>query len=140
MSHDNTAIVRRLFDDVWNGRRPELIPDLYAPDWVGQFSDTTWRGIDGARQLYSTFTTGFPNLRLEVLDLIGAAATVASRVRYTGNHVGAFGGFPPSGDPVSLELISFHRIRDDKIVKEWSAWDTLRFAQQLGALHRLKES
>ena len=29
--------VGRLFDDIWNGRRLELIPELYTPDVIADY-------------------------------------------------------------------------------------------------------
>lgn len=34
---DNKAVVQRLFDEVWNGRRFDVIDDLYAADFVADY-------------------------------------------------------------------------------------------------------
>ena len=41
MSRENVELARRLFEEVWNQRRPEAIAELTAPESVGhmEFGD-----------------------------------------------------------------------------------------------------
>ena len=57
-------------------------------------------------------------------------------VRWTGSgtHVGEINGIPATGNKVSVDAISIHRMQDGKIDETWEVWDTLGFLQQLGVV------
>ena len=55
----NKAVVRRLVAEVLNGGRLEVIPELYAPGIAA-----------AAREWIAPFRASFPDVRMEVIDLI----------------------------------------------------------------------
>jgi predicted ester cyclase len=43
-------------------------------------------------------------------------------------------GIPPTGKQVTVSGITISRLKDGKIVEEWSNWDTLGMLRQLGVV------
>jgi len=59
---------------------------------------------------------------------------VASRWTGRGTHQGELMGIPPTGKQVTVSGITISRVKNGKVVEEWSNWDTLGMLQQLGVV------
>jgi predicted ester cyclase len=46
----------------------------------------------------------------------------------------AFMGIPPTGKQVTVSGITISRVKNGKVVEEWSNWDPLGMLQQLGVV------
>lgn len=133
MNEGNKAIVRRLFDECLNQRRPELYPEL--------FSDVVYRTPlfgelhkEEHRQFLLSFIAGFPDARWTIEDQFAEEGRVVTRWTFTGTHNGTFMGIDATGKQLRTPGISIHRIAGGKIVEEWAEWDTLAVMQQWGLL------
>jgi hypothetical protein len=74
MTEQNKAVVRRLFDEVWNGGKLEAIPELYGPDFVAHYRPPTDFGesakLCGARALFRYFITPSVIKSIKILGTI----------------------------------------------------------------------
>jgi steroid delta-isomerase-like uncharacterized protein len=134
MSEQNKQIVRQFLDEVINGQRFDLFPELFDPDFVwhgGSFGDT--RGLDEFAQVIEPFYKAFPDLRITVDDLFGEDDRVLARFTVTATHSGEFLGVPPTGKQVTWTGQPIYRLADGKIVEEWFLEDTFGLMQALGA-------
>jgi predicted ester cyclase len=43
-------------------------------------------------------------------------------------------GIPPTGKQVTVGGITISRLKDGKVIEEWTNWDTLGLLQQLGVI------
>ena len=57
---------------------------------------------------------------------------MALQASYSGNQMGAFGPFPPSGKPLDLTFMAILRLEDGRIAEMWVEWDNLSALAQLG--------
>ena len=73
----NKAIVRRLADELFNGGHLEVIDELYAPELAG-----------AARRWIAPFRASFPEVRMELVELIGERDTVVARFTCSATHPG----------------------------------------------------
>jgi len=91
---------------------------------------------EGVKQLFRTYRASFPDLRMEVQDLLPSGDKVVGRIRVTGTHTGeAFMGLPASGKGVNMQLIDIIRFDEGGLACEhWGVSDTLSMMQQLGAI------
>ena len=85
MTEANKTVVRRLVDEAFNGGHLEVIDELYAPSWPGRPS----AGI--------TFRASFPDVHMELVELIAEADTVAGRFTCSATHLGACSARPSTG-------------------------------------------
>ena len=134
MSEENKAIVRRLIEDTWNKKNRSLIDEVIAPDYVGHNPGGDLHGLDGARQLYDIYTTGFPDFNLAIEELMAEGDSVTVRWTFSGTHEGDLMGVPPSGNQVSVNAFGTFRITGGKIAEDHLLWDTLSLMQQVGAI------
>lgn len=91
---------------------------------------------EGVKQLFRMYRASFPDLRMDVEDVLPSGDKVVGRIRATGTHSGeAFMGLPASGKSVDVQLIDITRFDDDGLAHEhWGVFDALSMLQQLGAI------
>jgi len=122
VSQQNKAVVRRLVDDVLNGGRLDVIDELYAPSLAPE-----------AREWIAPFQTSFPDMRMEIVDLIAAEDQVVGRFTCSGTHLGEWLGHAPTGRRFeAIDEVSIFRFREGRIVGVWSLEDNLTRLEQLG--------
>lgn len=133
----NKAIIRRLYDGLFNGGDLAVAGDLLDPDYVGHDppdSPAPLRGpaamAEGARHLRAAF----PDCRFVVEELIAEGDAVAARVALTGTHAGPLGTLAPTGRRVAVTGTVTYRLSAGRIVASWGNWDNLGLLRQLGLL------
>jgi predicted ester cyclase len=119
---DPKAIVRRLIEEVLNGGRLDAIDELYTPELA-----------PAARRWIAPFRESFPDVEMEILDLIGEGEKVAGRFRCSATNLGPWRGRPPTGRRFErVDEVYFFRVRDGRIAEAWGLEDTRSRERQLG--------
>ncbi|HEX5288028.1 MAG TPA: ester cyclase [Streptosporangiaceae bacterium] len=133
----NQATVRRLHDAMSGG--PELvsqvIDEVVEPDVL--FHAPIRNGATGAsalKQVMTVLDRAFPDLRVQIDDLIEAGDKVVTRNSVTGTHLGSYLGRPPTGRPVAYSEIFIFRFAGGRIAEIWGVVDVLAQLKQLGAI------
>ena len=131
MSEANKAVVARAFEEVLNGNRLELIPELYAEDFQGcdPANDCDVCGCETLAALVDGYRKAFPGHVYELHELIGEGDHVCARWTIRSNSERFSEGF-------KLEGLSLCEVRDGKIAKVWQHWDNLAFLQEMGVVER----
>lgn len=132
---NHTATVRRIYDLINAGDIDRFV-DLMASDFV---EHEQLPGLEPTKEGVLTFfrlqRAAFPDMRMEVQDVIASGNRVAIRVRYTETHTGDLMGMPPTGRKVDVQLIDIMGMGDDGLVHEhWGVMDQMTMMQQLGAI------
>lgn len=133
---ENKALVRRLYDEVWNKRRLEVVNELISPSHAlsgSLFSDSSV-GPEAYKRLCTQFIGAFPDLRVTVGDMIAEKDQVAVTWSISGTHKREFRGVAPTNKKVSVEGITVHHIATGKILDSDVRLDHLGLMQQLGAI------
>jgi predicted ester cyclase len=118
----NKAVVHRLVDEVLNGGRLEVIDELYTPELA-----------PAARRWMAPFRASFPDMRMEVVELIAEGDTVVGRFTCSATHLGQWLGQAPTGRRFErVDEVGIFRLRDGRIADAWSLEDTLGRLRQLG--------
>jgi steroid delta-isomerase-like uncharacterized protein len=91
---------------------------------------------EGVMQFFRMYRASFPDLRMDVEEVLPSGDRVVGRIRATGTHTGEpFMGLPASGKSVDVRLIDITRFDDDGLAHEhWGVFDALSMMQQLGAI------
>ena len=133
-TEDNKALFRS-WCEVISQNRLDRAEEIIAPDEVDHaLPPGIPSGLEGLKQVFTLLHTAFPDLQIEIEDLIAEGDKVVGRVTARGTHQGEFMGIPPTGKPVSFNAIDVVRIAGGKIVERWSQADNLALLQQLGAV------
>jgi len=136
MSTENKDIVRRLYDEVWNKRKLDVVAQLISPSHalLDPFVSGSQVGPELYRRRVLELTSSFPDLRFTLDDVIAEKDKVVVSWMISGTHKGDFMNITPTGKKVSVEGITIHYLRDGKILDSNARWDALGLLRQLGAL------
>ncbi len=131
---DLEAVARSFFEDLCNGRKLELAPELLAPNH--RYHDPHAPAEDGPAGMVAAlrpYQEGL-NGHWEVHDVIAAGDHVTVRWTGHGKHDNEVMGIPPTGKEVRVEALSLLRFVDGKIADHWAVWDTLGMLRQIGVV------
>ena len=126
IENENTAIVRRWFEEVWNQRRLETIDELLAPDAVAYDMtgpNSAIRGRDAFRDAARAVLAAFGELHFIVEDIFGVEDRVAIRLSLHFRHTGPLGKLPPTGQEATVPVMCMLEVRDGIIRGAWNNWD-----------------
>lgn len=132
---DHAATARSLYDFL-NAGDIDGFSGLLADDFV-EHEETPGLAPTkaGVTDFFRMQRAAFPDMLMEVQDVIASGDKVVVRARYTGTHQGEFMGMPATGKSVDLQLIDIFLLAGDGLVHEhWGVYDTLLMMQQLGAV------
>ena len=120
-SHEK-ALVRRLVDEVVNGRRLEVVDELCTPSMARRW-----------RRWVTPFQTSFPDMRMDVVQLVAEGDTVVGRFTCSGTHRGEWRGQAPTGRRFeNVDEVYFFTFESGRIAQAWGLEDTLGRLRQLG--------
>ena len=133
---ENKAIVRRLFDEVWNTGKLDKIEELYSPDFVADYRPYAplRTGLEGIKDMVRRAWTTFPDYHEELEELVAEGDTVVARFLITGTQQGHWGPIPPTGKKVQFEESVMLRIVNGKVVGQRGIVDALHALRQLGVV------
>jgi predicted ester cyclase len=117
----NKQVVRRAITEIINGGRMELVDELYAPEIAS-----------AVKSWIAPFQASFPDVHMEVIDLIAEGDKVVGRFECSGTHAGEWRGHPPTGRRFErVDEVYLFRLRDGKIADAWGLEDSADRLRQL---------
>jgi predicted ester cyclase len=129
-AHDREMRIRNFVEEVWNKGNYEAASDLYAETYVNGFGTGPAARVEPVRRYHETF----PDLRLEIEELIATSETVVLRSTFRGTDTGGYAGRPPTGQSVDEWVVTIMHFEGDKVVREWIGADKLGLFIQLGVV------
>lgn len=135
MPEDIKSPTRRFYAEMSAGNLG-VIDELLADDFVDheELPGDLPQDKQGVKQFFTMLRTAFPDMRMEVEDLIAEGDKVVARISMTATQQGEFMGVPPSGRSVDVQIIDVMRIRDGQAREHWGIIDGMALMQQLGAV------
>ena len=130
---ENKAIVRRAVE-VYNTGNVDLLDELIAADAVGHEGPPTPPGPATVKQFITMARSAFPDLHVNIEDMVAEGDRVAVLLTIRGTQKGAFMGIPATGKSVNFNAMDIYRIANGKIAENWSVADNLGMPQQLGVV------
>lgn len=128
------AVTRRLFEDVMNHGRLDLIDELIAEDAIDHetLPISTGELRSDLRAWLTELRSAFPDYHVELEDVIVEGDKVVARERITGTNLGPLLGIPPTGRPICIDGIDIVVVSAGRIVEHWGISDGQTMARQLG--------
>jgi steroid delta-isomerase-like uncharacterized protein len=136
MSMDTKAIVRRLYEDVWNKRKLEIVSTLFSPSHALRDNNSSGSSVgpEAYKAVVANYLSAFPDLRFLVEDTVAEKDKLVASWTISGTHAGEFMGVRPTNKKVSVEGITIHYLANGKIIDSYVSWDALGLMRQLGAI------
>jgi steroid delta-isomerase-like uncharacterized protein len=134
MSVENKALVRRWFEEVWNQGRAASIDEMLTSDAVVHGLGPSLRGPSEFKPFQAMYRGAFPDIDIQVDDMLAEGDLVAARWSGMGTHRGDGLGFMATSKRAQFKGLTIVRVRDGKIVEGWNSFDQLGMLQQLGVV------
>jgi len=136
MSEQNKAVVRRVFDELWNRGNLPVADEFFASTYTHHDPSTpdAGRGPESEKKRVTLYRTALHDLRLTIEDIIAEGEMVMARWSCRGTHKGDLNGIAPTGKQIAISGISMVRFASGKMVEGWINWDALGLMQQLGVV------
>lgn len=129
----NIKMYSDTWDEIINTGNLELINDTHFTDDITLvMSPENIVGIDGFKDYYSNFVTGFSDVEFTMVDVFGQDDKIVKHWNFKGTHSGDFFGIPASGKSVDVEGTTLVKMKEGKIAQEQDFMDNLIFMGQLG--------
>ncbi len=90
-------------------------------------------GPESMTHFLSLLRTGFPDIKVEILDQIAEGDKVTTRKILNGTHKGEFFGIPATEKKVNIHVIDIIRLKDGKYVDHWGISNLSDVMTQLAA-------
>ena len=122
---DNKQLIQRLFEDVINGGRIELLDEIFAPGSMiaRSFADSV-----------NLVRTAFPDAQATIDYIVGEADQVVVVFTVEGTNTGPFMGQPATGRSITFTGIHFYRLKAGQVTTARYEHDLLGLMEQLGML------
>jgi steroid delta-isomerase-like uncharacterized protein len=121
MSEQNKELVARYYAEVLNGRNLDAVVDYFADE----------RMVEAVRGGCFRYFEAFPDLHVNVEELIAEGDKVFCRSTMTGTHDGEYKGIPATGRHISAESAEVFRVVDGKFAGYWCLTNVAGLMRQL---------
>lgn len=124
-----------LWYEAFHKNDPSLLDRILSQQWVdipaalGQPP-----GPQGAKEILTELRTAFPDLTIQIRDVVEQGDKVVVRSEIAGTQRGPFLGRVPKGRTLKIQAIDIHEFEDGKIVRTWHSEDWMSGLHQLGIL------
>lgn len=135
MSGDNKAVMRRVYEEIFNQGNIALADELITPDCIDHAVDAPMpvpNGPGPIKGFVSWFRTAFPDAHWTIDDLVADGNEVAGIVTLRGTHTGEYRGVPPTGKEVNITGVVIFRVDEGRVVERWGGFDALGLLEQIG--------
>lgn len=133
MSEQNKALVQRFYEEVFNKKNIAAIDELCDPNIVDHSAMPGQApGRQGLKDAFSLYVNAFPDIRVNVEEIIAERDLVATRFTGEGTHRGELFGTAPTGKKIKFNGIDIIRVKNGKAVEAWHQGDDMVGLMQLG--------
>jgi len=122
--------------DAWRRLDAETLVADYVEDAVieSPLAGGTTQGRDQIRQVFQTYFVAFPDLGMEVDEVLVDDQRAAVMATFTGTDRGGFMGMPATGRRVTIPVVFLYEFKDGKIVRDRRVYDFTGMLVQVGTL------
>ena len=129
----NADLARRWYNEVWKPGGESTARELMADRLEGYMEGVEVRTRDEFLAERARLLAAFPDLVIEVDDVIEQGAKSVARWHVIATHKGAELGFPASNRRVTFRGMTWMEFKDGQIVRGWDSWNLGALLKQLGA-------
>jgi steroid delta-isomerase-like uncharacterized protein len=132
MTADAAELVRHLHTALLDTRDTDVVDSFFAPDFVSHNNPPGFPpGVDGVKQFFAMFRDAFPDVTVEIDELVADGERVAVATTFSGTHEGELMGMAPTGKRVSVTGVDIVRVAGGRIVEHRGLTDIVGLMRQL---------
>lgn len=134
MSQQDNITAQQRFGDAVNSGSLDVFHEVMAPGVVDHDpAPDQGPGPEGFIQFFETFREAFPDLNVEVDQMVADDDNVAIAYTITGTQQSDFLGVPATDRRVRARGVQIARFENGRIVERWGSSDQLGILRQIGA-------
>jgi len=138
MATDNKAMIRRIFEEILNQKREDVIDELFDENFVDHGpGGQDLHGREEFRSAIRMWLAAVPDVHCEVSHLIEEGDTLGWVVQTTGTQIGDALGFPATGKHIDTLSANIGVVRNGRAVEHWSEQGMLAMLQQVGVIPQM---
>ena len=118
MSTDAKPIVAAYWQ-AYNAADWDALREMVADDYVHHSGDAESHDVEFFVSGAMGLRAAFPDVRVEVRDMVAEDDRVAVRWVARATHTGSLFGEEATGRPVTVDGMTVHRVLDDRIAEAW---------------------
>lgn len=122
-----TTLLHRWFEEVWNQKRTSAIHEMMSDDTLihglSGPGGPPVRGASEFEQFHATFVTAFPNMHVEVFDVVTEGDKMACRFTVTGRQEGDLPEIAATNKKVMFDGSGVCTVADGKFTEVWNIVD-----------------
>lgn len=118
----------------------DLLDAATTPDWEDiPLAPGQGSGAEGAKPIFRMLLAAFPDLALDIVEVLAEPGRAAVRARISATHAGPLFGVPASGRHITFAAHEFHEFEGDRLRRTWHLEDLFGLFAQAGAFPALPE-
>ncbi|MGB3183555.1 MAG: ester cyclase [Cyclobacteriaceae bacterium] len=130
----NHIEAQKKFGEAVNTGNLEMIRDVVADDVVDHDpAPMQGPGPQGYIDFFSMMRTAFPDMKVDVEQMVTDEENVSFAYTLSGTHKGEFMGVAPTGKSIKARGMQVGRFVDGKLKERWGSSDELGILKQIGA-------
>ena len=131
----NKELIIREVEGIYNAKDISVADQIYSPDFV-KHTPNAPRAVTFAqlKKDVAEIYEAFPDLNLNIDDLIAEGDKVAMRWTLSATHKKEWQGILATGKKIVVTGNCIFRVKDGKIVEHWEHMNLLGLLQQLGVI------
>ena len=110
----------------------DLLDKYVAADYAEHSEG--FQGVEPFKQQISAFRAAFPDLHVDIVEVVRDGDRFGSRTVITGTHTGELMGMPPTGKQISVEAVDLGRIENGQAKERWGGMNMFSLLTQLGVI------
>lgn len=127
MSAEKDTLLHTWFEEVWNKKNAVAIREMLTEDSIHHGisgpGGPPVTGYGAFEKFHTDFLAAFPDLHVDVQDVVEADDRIAARFVVTGTQTGPLQGMPATGKKVNFTGGGICRVKDGKFVEVWNEID-----------------
>lgn len=137
---DNKRLLERYVAEVWEMGNIDALDAFLADDYRRHVSPTL-PPLDPEAPIrrLAGFRSAFPDITLNVEEVMAEGDRIAFRSTITGTHRGQLAGLPATGREIEVGLVDVIRVEDGRFAEQCGGPDMADLFRQLGAVHRIED-
>ena len=143
MSEENKTLSRRVVEEVLVAGNLDVVDEIISEDYVHHdpAMPEEGHGHESLKEFASMYRLAFPDVHVEIEDMIAEGDRVATRWVASGTHEGELMGISlTGGNRVTVAGTTIDRLVDGQIEETWDYYDALGMMRQLGAIPSPEET
>lgn len=130
ISYINKETVKTFFIEGYENHNYDKLMKIVAEDYFDH-SPAGARGNEDAIKILKIVENMFLDMKIEILDIFSERDMVATRIKYSGKHIGECMGIAATGKIISFEALENFKVQDGIIIESWGYWPDVEIKNKL---------